>query len=91
MMSNFVCLSNTDQAAETFHERRKQTNYLVGFEDFEPIVCDLINTTDLTAKRVENGILELRKEFNEFKTHIEKVTAKQDLNILNPIKALMSE
>ena len=75
-MSNFVCLSNTDQVAETFHERRKQTNYLVGFEDLEPMVCDLIHTNELTGKRVENSILELRKEFIEFKTYIEKLTAK---------------
>ena len=76
LLSNYVCLSDKDQAGETFHERRKQTNYLVGFEDLEPVVCDLINTTDLTAKRVENGILELRKEFIEFKNYIEKLTAK---------------
>ena len=90
-MSNFVALSNAEQIAETFHERRKQTNYLVGFEDLEPIVCDMIHTTDLAAKRVENSILELRKEFMEFKNYIEKITAKQDLTILTPIKAIISE
>ena len=90
-MSNLVCMSNKEEAAETFHERRKQTNYLVGFEDLEPIVCDLVHTTDLTAKRVENSILELRKEFIEFKIYIEKLTAKQDNQILTPIKAMLSE
>ena len=27
----------------TFHERRKQTFYLVGVDDLEPFVSDLIN------------------------------------------------
>ena len=63
----------------------------MGFEDLEPLVCDLIHTTDLTSRRVENSIGEIRKEFTEFKIYIEKLTATQDTTILTPIKAIINE
>ena len=43
-------MSNVNNhVALTFHERRKQTHYLVGFEDLEPAVNDEINKANLIA------------------------------------------
>lgn len=52
-------ISNFNHVALTFHERRKQTHYLVGFEDLEPVVVDEINKANMIAKSALDQMAEL--------------------------------
>ena len=45
-------MSNNTEEGYTFHLRRRQTRYLVGFEDLEPIVSDTIKNTMITTSKV---------------------------------------
>ena len=82
---------NQDLTGLTFHERRKQTNYLVGFEDLEPAVTDMINANKVNVGKVEDQITELKKEITEHKQHIAKMTSNTDMPMLKPIKAIIDE
>ena len=71
--------------------RRYQTRYLVGFEDLEPIVSDMINNNVITTSKLVDQIKELQKEMAEHKEHIEKTTNSADMSFLAPIKTIIDE
>ena len=67
------------------------TNYLVGFEDLEPSVCDMIQQANVTSNKMVDQIQDLRNEIAEFKAHVEKMTSNTDMPMLKPIKAIIDE
>ena len=67
------------------------TNYLVGFEDLEPSVCDMIQQANVTSNKMVDQIQDLRNEIADFKAHVEKMTSNTDMPMLQPIKAIIDE
>lgn len=57
--------------SEIYHQRRKQTSYLVGFDDLEPPLAEIIkiNSTDVAKLQLETK--QLSKEFADNKRYIE--------------------
>lgn len=56
---------------QTYHTRRKQTKYLVGFEDFEFAVADQIKSNSVGISELSNSFKELSKEIFDYKRYIE--------------------
>ena len=49
----------TNFEANTFHDRRQQTNYLVGFNDLEPMVSEMIREASVVANKNATYMKEL--------------------------------
>ena len=81
----------SSQQANLFHQRRIQTDYLVSFEDLEPVVSDMIKEGSIKASRNLDAIAEMQKELVEHKNYVERMTNNKDLPFLDPVKALVNE
>lgn len=52
---------------DVFHERRHTTNYLVGFNDIEESLANMIRETDSKTLKLADQNKELQKELLEYK------------------------
>jgi len=74
------------KSSDTFHLRRKQTNYLCGFADFDDEVCQIIKENNSTTKVLVDKVAELQKDIVAHRKHIEIVTRTRDAGFQNEVK-----
>ena len=68
-----------------------QTDYLVAFEDLEPVISDMIQQGSIKAAKNLDAIQEMKKEIVEHKNHMEKIANNKDVPFMEPVKALVNE
>ena len=76
---------------DIYHSRRKQTSYLVGFDDFEPEVCEMIKGDNYKIFLVEEKVKQLNKEIHDYKRYLELKTNDRDTTFHNEVKECLKE
>ena len=77
------------KTADTFHLRRKQTNYLCGFADFEDEVCQIIKENNSTTKVLLDKVAELQRDIITHKQQVDLVTRTRDVGFQNEVKSIL--
>ena len=76
---------------ETYHQRRKQTKYLVGYDDFEAVVADQIRDNSTNLQQLCLNFKELQKEIFDYKRYIELQQTNRDMKFEQEVRNCLNE
>lgn len=87
--------SSTDNGigvdSDIYHKRRKTTNYLVGFDDLEPPLAQIIQNNSKHLSKLQEDTRQLNKEFVDNKRQMEVVQNTKDQRFEGEVRACLNE